>query len=79
MEIYLNNKYTIDDKSDFFETIPFIIGDLNYKNNLEKKKYHDVFEISYFPTLEFVLAKAKMEDEKCMICLEEFTIKDFYA
>jgi hypothetical protein len=48
---------------------------LNHKNNNEKKKYHDVFEISYFPTFEFQLAKAKMEDEKCMICLEEYAIK----
>lgn len=53
-----------------------MIDDLNDKNNMEKKKYHDVFEITYFPTLEFELAKAKMEDEKCMICLEEFEIKD---
>ena len=36
---------------------------------LEKKKYHDVFEISYFPTLEFELGGCKMEEEKCMICL----------
>jgi len=69
MEVYLNNKYTIDSKNDFFEVIPFIMEYLNRKNNIEKKKYHDVFEISYFPTFEFLLAKAKMEDEKCMICL----------
>jgi len=73
--VHLNNKYTIDSTNDFFEVIPFIMEYLNLKNNLEKKKYHDVFEISYFPTFEFQLAKAKMEDEKCMICLEEFAIK----
>ena len=52
--------------------MPFVIDMINEKNRLEKKKYHDVFEISYFPTLEFELAKCKMEEEKCMICLEEF-------
>jgi deltex len=35
-----------------------------------------VFEISYFHTVEFTLAGSKMEEEKCMICLEEFVIKD---
>lgn len=35
-----------------------------------------MFEISYYPSLEFELSLAKIEEEKCMICLEEFVIKD---
>lgn len=56
--------------------MPLVINLINEKNMLEKKKYHDVFEINYYPTIEFELAKAKMEEEKCMICLEEFQIKN---
>jgi deltex-like protein len=51
------------------------VEEINKKNQLEKKKYHDVFEISYFHTIEFTFGKIEMKDEKCMICLEEFVIK----
>lgn len=56
--------------------IEFIIPLIDEKNAKERAKYHDVFEIQYFPSMEFKLAGSKMEEEKCMICLEEFTIRD---
>ena len=43
LQVMLNNKYTIDKNSKYFEVIPFVIDLINEKNNLEKKKYHDVF------------------------------------
>lgn len=76
LEVFLNNKYVLDKENKYFEVMPLLIYMINQKNSLEKKKYHDVFEITYFPSIEFELAKCKMEDEKCMICLEEFEIKD---
>lgn len=75
-EVRLNNTYNITSEHKYFEVMPLVINLINEKNRAEKKKYHDVFEINYFPTIEFELAKCKMEEEKCMICLEEFQIKD---
>ena len=51
LEVYLNNKYTIDKENKYYEVMQLVIDMINEKNNHEKKKYHDVFEISYFPTL----------------------------
>ena len=62
MEVQLNNRYTVGPQSKYFEVMPFVIDLINEKNKLEQKKYHDVFEISYFPSLEFELGKCKMED-----------------
>jgi hypothetical protein len=60
MEVMLNNKYTLGPEDKYFEAMPFVIDLINEKNSLEKKKYHDVFDISYFPTLEFELGSCKM-------------------
>jgi len=51
MEVNLNNKYTLNKDDKYYEVMPFVIDLINEKNMLEKKKYHDVFEISYFPSL----------------------------
>lgn len=73
-EVHLNSTYTIQEDHRYFECDASAINLIN-ENSLEKKKYHDVFEISYYPTIEFNSARAKMEEEKCMICLDEFEIK----
>ncbi len=52
-EVHLNSTYTIQEDHRYFEVMPLVINLINEKNSLEKKKYHDVFEISYYPTLEF--------------------------
>jgi hypothetical protein len=74
-EVVLTTKYTIKSDHHLFEPIEYLVQMIDEKNVLVRKHYHDVFEISYFHTVEFTLAGSKMEDEKCMICLEEFVIK----
>lgn len=61
-EVVLTGKYTINSEHPLFEAIEFIVPMIEEKNEREKNKYHDVFEISYFHTLEFTLGKCKMED-----------------
>ena len=51
LEVFLNNKYVLDKENKYFEVMPLVIYMINEKNNLERKKYHDVFEITYFPSI----------------------------
>ena len=48
---------------------------IDQKNQQEQGRYHSHFDISYFHTLEFTLSKAKMEEETCSICLEQYEIR----
>ena len=50
-EVHLNSTYSIDRDHKYYEVMPLVINLINEKNMLEKKKYHDVFEINYYPTI----------------------------
>ena len=76
MQVLLNATYSVDRDSRYFEVLPFLIDLINDKDRRERKQFGEVLKIRYFPSLEFELGKCKMEDEKCMICLEEFTVRD---
>ena len=43
---------------------------INEKN--AKEYFPPELGLQYFPTIEFELGKMKMDDEKCMVCLDNF-------
>ncbi len=56
--------------------IDVLVEEIAKKERAILKEMTHHINLRYFPTLEFILGKTKMEEEMCPICLEGLKIKN---